>query len=205
MPRDEIDAKDHKGDGNNEGPSRKPPRKLDEETRASIRDSRSLFKPKLSPQDEELKRRLKWLNHAKNKVTFGFNHLDSAYLPQMSEDRHGYAIYFDKITGWNVPGIVGKALESRVNKTATNVELQVRLSMSMYHLATCSFFGSTWMGPPMSLDENVLQNLNKVIDFQYQDIVYMITRIIDPSCVAIVEIVLCQYDKERQTMVSQFG
>lgn len=209
MPRDDRDDNDHKGEGKRDEGRRtynKPPRPLDDQLRASIRESRSQFIPKSSPEEEESKRRSKWLNFARSKVSLGFQHLDSAFLPKMSEERHGFAIRFEKITGWNLPASVVKAVDAMSQKPdAPNYELQVRLSLSMYHLSSNSFFGSTWMGPPLPLGSTSKLNLSKVIDFEYNDIIYMISRIIDSTCVAVIEVVLCQYDVEKSAMIAQYG
>lgn len=72
----------------------------------------------------------------------------------------------------------------------------------MLHLNSHSFFGSTWMGPSLTLPSEKVDN---VMDFEYQDVIYMISRITDPSCVGIVEIVLSIYDKAKGISIGQYG
>jgi hypothetical protein len=149
------------------------------------------------PLDESY-RQGRWQSLLKSKVSFGFHHLSPAHLPSMSEDRHAYALCFEKVSNWSIPDSVLKAFGD------DDFEITLQLSLSLYHLNSASFFGSTWMGPPISLG-NSDRKIPKSIDFEYTDIVYMISRITDPTCVAVIEIVVSKFDIARNLIAMQFG
>ena len=160
-----------------------------------------IVRPKLSLAGEEMKKYIKWLTYSKSKVSFGFQHLGPAYLPLMTEERHGYSLYFEKVTGWSLPTGIIKAFTT--NETE-DFEITVQLSLTMYQITTSTFFGSTWMGPLVSLG-NSSRKMPTTIDFDYKDLVYMISRIIDPSCVAIVEVVVSKFDAQSNILLNQYG
>lgn len=148
--------------------------------------------------DEEFKRNLKWVTYAKPKIVFGFEHLSPAYVPAMANKAKGMSIVFEKISGWCPPSSLLKELD------AGGFSLTVQLSFSLFHLNSKSFFGSTWMGQPVPLGDGTSQ-LPDVIEFDYDEIIYMISRIIDPSCVGVVEIVASKIDNKRNIIAAQYG
>jgi hypothetical protein len=205
---------------------------------------------------EESRRFGKWYSFAKTKLSFGFQHLAPEVVPAMADDRTGFAIRFDKIAGWSIPaGILRSA--AVVGEDVNKYEYQIQLSLSMYHLTSCSFFGSTWMGSPVTLNNNIFNItettksvpiepptvrdstnkpngfydhasvpaesktiediapktktivtrtiVSRVVEVEYQDIIYMISRIIDPTCVAVIEVVLTKISKESKLVVGQYG
>jgi hypothetical protein len=155
-------------------------------------------RPKLTTAGEEAKKVIKWLSFAKSNVSFGFQHLGPAYLPVMSDERHGFSLHFEKISGWNVPQSVIKAFGDG------DFEVVVQLSLSFYQITTNTFFGSTWMSPPVSLGNSKRLSTN-ILDFDCNDIIYFITRIIDSTCVAVVEIVVSKLDSTRNIVLNRYG
>jgi hypothetical protein len=150
----------------------------------------------------EARRNLKWLSFAKNHVSFGFQHLPPAFVPAMSNECRGLAICFERVVGWQIPPTVFKEFDKK------DYSLTVQLSLSMFHLRSASFFGSTWMGPEIQLGDNALDasgNIAKAVDFNYQDIVYLMSRISDSSCVGVLEIVVSKRDTRKEMIASQFG
>lgn len=165
----------------------------------SERDDRSPppRETKIKTMDES-SRQARWTSLLKSRLSFGFHHLSPAHLPSMTEDRRAYALCFEKITNWHLPDSVLKAFGKG------DYEITVQLSLSFYHLNSASFFGSTWMGPAISLGGSD-RKLPTTIDFEYSDIVYLISRISDPTCVAVIEIVASKYDNVRDLVAMQFG
>lgn len=172
-----------------------------EETRNQQRDLKVDYREAKSnfakSDDEESKRNLRWLHFAKSKFSFGFHHLGPSKLPNIAEDRRGISIHFEKICGWNIPKSIFKS-------SHLNSEITVQLSLSMFHLPSGTFFGSTWMGPTISLGDTNRRN-STIIDFDYNDIVYIITRVADPTCFAVVEIVVSKIDTTRNLVLEQYG
>lgn len=158
------------------------------------REAKSNF---VKNDDEESRRNLRWLYFAKSKFSFGFHHLGPSKLPNISEERRGISIHFEKICGWNIPGSIFKSIHE-------NCEITVQLSLSMFHLPSGTFFGSTWMGPTISLGDLNRKNSN-IIDFDYNDIVYLISRVADAACFAVVEIVVSKIDVTRNLVLEQYG
>lgn len=116
----------------------------------------------------------------------------------MGEERRAYALCFEKVANWRLPDSVLKAFGKG------DYEITLQLTLSFYHLNSASFFGSTWMGPPISLG-NSDRLLPTSVDFEYADVVYLISRITDPTCVAVIEIVASKYDAGRNLVAMQFG
>jgi hypothetical protein len=151
--------------------------------------------------DVETRRNLKFSSFVKSKLSFGFKHLKASHVPMMGEQARGFALRFEKVEGWEFPKQVRRELMAASERES--FDIQVHLSLSMFHLNSSSFFGSTWTGPPVSIGDSLEEGKN--IDFDYTDIVYMISRITDPSCVAVVEIVASKYDRRRNVVTAQFG
>lgn len=147
---------------------------------------------------EENRRILKWVSFTRAKVSFGFQHLSNAYVPAMLEEPHGYAICLEKVSGWSIPSAVLKQFGKG------DFEITAQLSFSMFHLSSSTFFGTTWMGPSVSLGHGNAE-ISKLIDFQYTDIVYLLSRITDPTCVGIIEVVVSKFDLRKNLVASQFG
>ncbi len=245
MPSVTPDAKDSAGD----------------RRQSSKADSKSAGpkKWKRTPEEEELRRFIKWSSFAKSNMSFGFQHLPPVSVPSMVEDRTGYAMRFEKITGWSIPSGILKTITA-IQEDVHNYDYRLQLSMSMYHLSSNTFFGSTWMGTPVVLNSSIFNItetttvvpieedpaisalrkskggfygasatpeqlaamqkeekekktktvttktiLSRVIDVDYQDIVYMISRITDPNCVAVLEIVMTKVNKGNRLVVAQYG
>lgn len=148
--------------------------------------------------DEELKRNVKWISFTKPKsLVFGFEHLAPNQLPTTSSASRGLSVCFDKINGWNLPS----SIIDEVSKSRGKYELSVQLSFSLFHFGSSSFFGSTWMGAPMYIDDLVSSSL----DLDYAEVLYLITRIVDPSCIGVVELVCNRIDTKKGMIVAQYG
>ena len=171
-------------------------RKDDEKSAKDIMDDRP---PTLKAiKSDEERRNVKWVSFTRGKVAFGFQHLSAAYVPAMMEEPHGLCICLEKVSGWSIPSAVSKEFGKG------DFEITAQLSLSLFHLSSSTFFGTTWMGAPVSLGHGD-KELPKLIDFDYPDIVYMLSRITDPTCVGIIEIVVSKFDLKRNLIAAQFG
>lgn len=150
-----------------------------------------------SRADEEVRRMLRWLSFSKPKTIFGFDHLTPSDVPMMGNKSRGFSVCFDKVVGWRPPALMLRDLDSG------DLDVSVQLSLSLFHLNSSSFFGSTWMGSPILLTEG--DSIPDVIDFDYNEIVYMISRLTDPSCIGVVEIVASKIDKRKKVIRAQYG
>ncbi len=136
------------------------------------------------------RKKIRWLTYARSRVVFGLDHLSSVDMPTMHATARGIALSFESISNWQPPRALG----------ADDYDVAVQLSISTFHLKSKSFFGSTWMGSQIMVRPDGLIPEN----FDYSDIVYLLTRITDPSCVIIIEIVASKLDK-RGIVLSQYG
>jgi hypothetical protein len=148
--------------------------------------------------DQEHRRSQKWLAFARPRLVFGFDHLGPSNLPSMSTSSRGISLCFERINGWQIPQQMIRNIRENHGK------LSVQLSLSLFHLNSSSFFGSTWMGRSVILDEDS-DRIPDTIDMDYFEIVYMISRLTDPSCVGVVEIVVSTISRKSSLITSQFG
>lgn len=162
-------------------------------------DAKGTSSSSRSKKDMEIRRTLRWLSFAKPKLILGFEHLSPAYVPAMSSKSKGLSVCFEKILGWRPPRQILADLD------AGGFEISAQLSLSLFHLGSSTFFGSTWMGSPIPLGGDGRDKLPDIIDFDYSEIVYLISRISDPSCIAVVEIVASKEDVRKNVIVSQYG
>jgi len=152
-----------------------------------------------SKQGDDARRSLRFLSFAKPRLIFGFEHLSPAFVPTMSSKCRGISLCLEGVRGWQPPA---KLLE---DSDSDGTEVTVRLSLSMFHLGSGTFFGSTWMGAPITINGEGEGRLHRVLDFTYEDVVYLISRINDPKCIGVLEIVASKEDRARNITVAQYG
>ena len=152
----------------------------------------------MSSSDMERRRSVKWLSFMRPKIPLGFDRLVPSDLPHMVSRASGIAISFDRIDGWSMPPPMQREVETH------GYELKAQLSMSLLHLKSSTFYGSTWMGTQIPLLDDS-SRIPERLDMEYGEIVYMVSRIKDPQCVAVVEIVVSKIDPERKVVVGQYG
>ena len=140
------------------------------------------------------KRRSKWVSFARQHCAFGFEKLTNAQLPQMSHRAYGLAICLEKIRGWKLP----RSLLKDLNRGSCDVSVHLRLSL--FHMKSLTFFGTTWIGPEILLNDNEVPDV-----LEYIDIVYLISRLIDNSCIGIIEVVATRVDRETNLATAQYG
>ena len=193
MPRLSDDESDNGDSKRNENKSNDDRRYRSVEAKGHARD-------KNSSKDDESRRNLKWVSFSKPRMVFGFDHLGSSNVPIMSGKTRGISMCFEKISGWHVPPQIYQDLGFGLN----NFEFSVQLSLSMFHLTSSSFFGSTWMGRSVPLG-NENEEIPDLIDLEYNEIVYLISRLADPSCIGVVEIVISKISTQKKLVTAQYG
>jgi hypothetical protein len=150
----------------------------------------------LSDQTRAVK---KWLAFTKGKKSLGFHKLQSTLNPSLSANSHGYALCIDKVVGWKPP----TALQS-FSRTNHESEISLQLSLSLFNLQSLAFFGSTWRSSSVCISSEDLYS-GKTIDFPCDDIVYLLSRIRDSSCIGIIELIALNFNRKRGIAVSEFG
>lgn len=145
---------------------------------------------------------LRWIAFMKPKAVFGFDHLSPISVPQMTSKLRGFSVNFEKILGWRPPHALNTYLVAeRVH------EFSIQLSFSMFHLNSGSFFGSTWLGSPVIIPTDTITDDGApvVIDIDYNEIIYLMSRLTDPSCVGVVELVASKIGTQKSPTTSQYG
>jgi hypothetical protein len=165
------------------------------ETKESRQDQGQVLKS----SDPHFLRYQKWLSFMKPRVVLGFEKIPRHLLPTMSQRFRGLALCFEKLQGWTVPVHLLQDMDLR------NYDITLQLTLSLFHLRSRTFFGSSWMGSPVSLSDSGRDVLPDVIDINYLEIIYMFSRLTDPSCVAVVEIVVSKTDKYKKILLNQYG
>ena len=151
---------------------------------------------------------LRWTSFAKQKSPFFIEEVspesESGSLRSADKDKktstkckdpYGLSLSFEGVKNWRLPEILKKGLDDGTS------DVKVHLSLSLLNKQSLTFFGTTWVGASIPLVENSLD----VVDLEYKEIVYIISRLIDPSSLGIIEIVATKYDKESQITLAQYG
>ena len=105
----------------------------------------------------------------------------------------------EKISGWRPP----VDLRQSDDAYATRVSLSVNLSL--YHFNSVSFFGNTWSSDPVPLQEEGSSVLPEVLNVDFSDVIYMLSRINDPSCILVAEVVAIKEDVAKNVVTGTFG
>jgi Ca2+-binding EF-hand superfamily protein len=154
----------------------------------------------LSEDELERRRNLKWLSFARPHISLGFDALAPAELPIMGPKIIGMTLVFKRIEGWSLPTALKEAVRDN-----PDLQVTIQLSMSLLHLNSGIFYGSTWMGTPADQPIDGRSKIPEVMDFRYEDIVYMLTRITDPTCVAVLEVVASLTNVRTGVTKGQYG
>ncbi len=162
-------------------------------------DSKRESKADRMPRGNDSQRRAHhWSTFTGERSTLGFSHLPVALQPTANEDRHANALYIDRVNGWRLPKhVYDQAVKGKYN-------VGVHLSLSLFHLSSGSFFGSTWMSPRVEIDD-LERSFSRDMDIQMQEMVYLVSRVMDPTCVGVVEVIAGLYNSSFTVCANQFG
>lgn len=143
-------------------------------------------------------RTARWAGYSKDHETLTFENIPAKFQPSMFENRHGLALYLEKIDGWRLPkSVYGQLGEGKFH-------LSLQLSLSLFHLTSGTFFGTTWMGPRISLS-NPEKAYTKDVELQFKEMIYLVSRINDETCVGVVEIVVGKENEDVNLTAGQYG
>lgn len=173
----------------NEGPSADADQKVPDEM-GTLRKSKR--------HSQSTNRAIRWTGYTKDHLSMTFENVPPKFQPTMFENRHGLAIYLEKIDGWRLPKRVFEQLGQG------RVHLSLQLSLSLFHLTSGTFFGTTWMGPRISLSDPE-KAYSKDVELQFKEMIYLISRINDETCVGVVEIVVGKEDDDVNLTAGQYG
>lgn len=109
----------------------------------------------------------------------------------------GIRVHFDRIDGFRLPPAFAKEL-----KGASKSKLEFCIHLSLFHTSSQSFFGNTWVSPlqkaSMSGKKSSRLDLSSIQ-------VALCTRIADPGCLAVAEIVVVEKDASGNQILGQYG
>ena len=107
----------------------------------------------------------------------------------------GHAADPDRYQSEEHRGLVGtRALKERL---ADGASLECALSLSFFDCASRRFFGGTWIGRPQTVDTSRGSTIRS------SELVHWCSRVDDPACVAVIEVVACA--KRDGRTVAQYG
>ena len=152
-----------------------------------------------STKDKELRRNLRWISFARPKVVLGFDHLSPAYVPSMARNCQGLCLCIEKLSGWRPPVDLRRGNDKSIHR------ISLSLNLSLYHFNSVSFFGSTWSSDPVPLQEEGASHLPDVLNVDFSDVVYMLSRINDPSCILVAEVVAIKEDVGKNVVTGTYG
>ena len=167
-----------------------------------VKDNRSsdvALSRNYNSKESEMRRNLRWISFARPRVVFGFDHLSPAYIPSMTRKNSGFCLCIDKITGWRPPL---ELLNDTVKRD--DICVSVKLNISLYHLNSISFFGSTWSSEPVVLNDDG-SRLPDELTVDFGEVVYLLSRVNDPSCIGVVEIVAMKENIDTGVCLAQYG
>jgi hypothetical protein len=61
------------------------------------------------------------------------------------------------------------------------------------------------MGTPVELGDGSKEPLLDIIDIDYKEIAYIISKITDPKCVLVIEFVVSKINPKNQLNIAQYG
>ena len=146
----------------------------------------------------EIRRNLRWTSFARPKVIFGFDHLSPAYVPSMSRNCQGLCVCLEKISGWHPPIDLVQQGDSGDSRISLSVNI------SLYHYNSVSFFGSTYTSESVLLSDDGAR-LPDTMNVDLSEVVYMLSRINDPSCIMVMEIVAEKEDITKNVVTGSYG
>ena len=153
---------------------------------------------KLRVVDNDVRTYQKWLSFFKPRAVLGFDKIPRDCVPIMSGKCRALSLCFERLQGWTLPLHL-------LQDISRDYDLTLQLSLSLFHIKSKTFFGSTWMGSPIPLLESQIDVISNAIDVDYTEVLYVTSRLTDPSCVAVVEVVVSKIEKRSQILVEQHG
>lgn len=99
-----------------------------------------------------------------------------------------YAFLFSSINPWPIPPSFKKRLQSEELDGIQVLNITCSLSMTFYHSKTKRFYGSTYIGHEHHC--TIQKSSSKIVFENFNELTYFFTRINDPNCFIVIELVL---------------
>mmetsp|Transcript_34093 Transcript_34093/g.50049 ORF Transcript_34093/g.50049 Transcript_34093/m.50049 type:complete len:1438 (+) Transcript_34093:97-4410(+) len=135
-----------------------------------------------------------WLKFS-DRVVLITNEIPKDMAPSQAKNVQTYAMQILRINPWPIPPNLLKIIQ-KANARA----LSYSVSMSFYHILSKRFFGSTWIGRNYlnsSVEEDGSLETNELVYFQ--------SKIMDPNCFAVIELVATKHDLQQQKITGQYA
>ena len=131
------------------------------------------------------------------------NRVSNLVVPLMDDSvrstksKCGIRLSFGSISSFVLPSVF--AGSSKTSK------LEFCLHVSLFHAGSGSFFGNTWVSPLVSCKSSLIGKKSGVqLDLEGTSM-FLCTQTVDPSCVAVVELVIVEKDSEGLKTLGQYG
>lgn len=143
-------------------------------------------------KDNHIRREIRFEASVQQHRVLGFEHLSPNDRPKMSTRLKGIAIYLQSISGFGIPMNLLATFDSK------SFEFGININLSLFHVNSKTFFGSTW-----SSDCFIIKR-NEKTSIDIESVVYILSRVVDSTCVCIAEVVLSILDHNGVT-ITQYG
>jgi hypothetical protein len=130
---------------------------------------------------------IQWLNEQQTVTTI--NDLPKEHAPNIDVDHPTvYAFLLASINPWPIPPSFKKRLQSVEHDGMQVLNITCSMSMTFYHSKTKRFFGSTYLGHEHHC--TIQSSSSKIVFENFNELTYFFTRINDPNCFIVIELVM---------------
>jgi hypothetical protein len=130
---------------------------------------------------------IQWLNEQPKVTTI--NDLPKEHAPNIDVDHPTvYAFLLASINPWPIPPSFKKRLQSVEHDGMQVLNITCSMSMTFYHSKTKRFFGSTYLGHEHHC--TIQRSSSKIVFENFNELTYFFTRINDPNCFIVIELVM---------------
>lgn len=129
---------------------------------------------------------IQWLNEQPKVTTI--NDLPKEHAPNIDVDPTVYAMILASINPWPIPPSFKKRLQSVEQNGMQVLNITCSMSMTFYHSKTKRFYGSTYIGHEHHW--TIQKSSSKIVFENFNELTYFFTRINDPNCFLVIELVM---------------
>ncbi|GBG28865.1 Nephrocystin-4 [Hondaea fermentalgiana] len=114
------------------------------------------------------------------------------------KNKTGMRLSFGRVDGFKLPAAFLKE-----RKGAAKTKLEFCVHVSLFHTTSQSFFGNTWVSPLAAAQSMSSKRASRLDLSNFQ--VALCTRIADPACLAVVEVVVVEKSSSGAEILGQYG
>lgn len=124
--------------------------------------------------------------------------------PVTSEYPTAYALLLSGVEPWPIPSALKKKMkDEKLQFGMICKKIACSISMTFYHVLSKKFFGSTFVGHEYVVSTEATNIPISVKNFN--EIMYFQSRIRDPNCFAVIELVMSTFDSVSDEVSNRYG